>query len=132
MNPRFMLDTDIVSYFMRDEGGVAERLLRLPATDLCVSAITVAELAFGASRRAASKIHRKIGIFTRMIMVMPFDEACAIEFGRVAAESMKRGVPIGQMDAMIAAHALTLDVTLVTNNVRHFSRVRGLRVENWL
>jgi tRNA(fMet)-specific endonuclease VapC len=63
--------------------------------------------------------------------VVPFDETCAAEFGAVASELADRGSPIGEFDALIAAHAIVLEVTLVTNNVKHFNRIRGLKVENW-
>lgn len=63
---------------------------------------------------------------------MPFDEACAAEYGAIASELAARGALIGDFDVLIAAHAITLELTLVTNNVKHFNRVRGLNVENWL
>jgi tRNA(fMet)-specific endonuclease VapC len=126
-----MLDTDTVSYFVRGEGRVAERLLTFPVTAFCISAMTIAEMAYGATHRKAANIQRALTTIVSAMTIAPFDAACAVEFGRLASELMKRGTPIGQMDTLIAAHALTLDVTLVTNNVKHFSRVRGLRVENW-
>ena len=66
------------------------------------------------------------------ITVVPFDEACAGNFGRIASGLVEKGTPIGEFDAMIAAHALALGVTLVTNNVKHFSRVPGLKLANWV
>ena len=63
---------------------------------------------------------------------MPFDETCADHFGKMASQLAHRGSPIGDFDALIAAHALALALTLVTNNVKHFSRVDGLAVENWM
>jgi tRNA(fMet)-specific endonuclease VapC len=62
---------------------------------------------------------------------MPFDEECAVRYASVASDLAVRGERIGELDPMIAAHAMTLDLTLVTNNLRHFSRVQDLKVENW-
>ena len=62
---------------------------------------------------------------------MPLNESCTKVYGAIASELTRRGIPIGDLDAVIAAHALTIDATLVTNNVKHFARVPGLRVENW-
>jgi tRNA(fMet)-specific endonuclease VapC len=131
MNPAFMLDTDTVSLAMRGEGHLAARIVRHRSSNLCISAITLAELRYGAVYRGSEKLHQKIDILTKDVAVAPFDEACAVQFGRIAGALAKQGRPIGHMDAMIAAHALVLDVTLVTANVRHFERVQGLKVENW-
>lgn len=97
-----------------------------------MSAIALAELRFGADRRKSTKIHRLIDAFTTGIQVVPFDDACATRFGIVAAALQAQGSPIGNFDALIAAHAMALDLTLVTNNVKHFNRVRGLKVEDWV
>ena len=129
---RFMLDTDSVSYAWRGEGRVGAQILDHRPSELCVSSITVAELRYGASRRKSAKLHQLIDAFTRDVAVAPFDDACAAQFGRVAHELATRGAPIGTFDALIAAHAMTLGVTLVTNNVKHFSRVAGLDVVNWM
>ena len=96
-----------------------------------MSAITVAELRYGASRRSSRKLHDLIDAFASDISVMPFDETCASNFGAIASELASRGTPVGDFDVLIAAHAMALEATLVTNNVKHFARVRGLHVENW-
>lgn len=127
-----MLDTDSVRFALRGQGHVAARILEHRPSDLCISAVTLAELRYGASRRKSTKLHELIDAFTANVVVMPFDEACATRFGVVASVLAERGSPIGEFDALIAAHAIALELTLVTNNVKHFSRVAGLRVENWL
>lgn len=127
-----MLDTDTVSFALRGRGGVRSAIARRPRPELCVSAITVAELRFGADQRGSAKLHELINGFVRTIETLPFDESCASHFGRIAGELRRRGMPIGEIDALIAAHALALDLTLITNNLKHFERVPGLRVENWL
>jgi len=129
---RFMLDTDTVSYALRGQGDVQARIMEHRPSELCVSAITVAELRFGAHRRASAKIQKLIDIFVSKVEVLPFDELCAGHFGALASQLAARGTPIGDFDVLIAAHAIAAEATLVTNNVKHFSRIRALHVENWL
>ena len=131
MTASFMLDTDTVSFALRGQGRVAETIVAHRPSELCISAITVAELRFGATRRKSAKLHALIDAFTGNVAVVPFDESCAAEFGLIARELAERGSPIGEFDALIAAHAMALEVTLVTNNVKHFNRIKGLKVENW-
>lgn len=127
-----MLDTDSVSYALRGQGQVGANIVRRRPSELCISSITVAELRFGASKRKSAKLHALIDAFTANIVVVPFDEVAALEFGRIGADLEARGLPIGELDILIAAHALSSKAVLVTNNARHFERVRGLRVENWV
>lgn len=126
-----MLDTDTVSFALRGNGRVAQVIERRLRSELCISALTVAELRFGAARLNSARLNRLIDGFTGDLAILPFDETCAGAYAKIATHLASHGSPIGVMDTLIAAHALTLDVTLVTNNVKHFSRVRGLRVENW-
>jgi len=128
----FMLDTDTVSFALRGHGNVGAELARRAPSDLCVSAITVVELRFGAYRRRSKKIHAAIQTFVSAVRVMPFDVAAADRFGAVSTALADSGVPIGQMDTLIASHALSVSATLVTNNQKHFAKVRGLRLANWL
>ena len=129
--PRYMLDADTVSYALRGQGQVAARLLAHQPSDVCISAITLAELNFGADVRRSQKIRRAIRSFARDVAVLPFDEASAERFGVVAAALSSRGQPIGVYDTLVAAQALSMGLTVVTNNTRHFRRVPGLTVENW-
>lgn len=127
-----MLDTDTASFAMRGEGGVAHRILQHRRTDLCLSALTLAQLRRGASDRNSAKLHVLIDVLVGDLAVLPFDQNSADRYADLAANLARRGTPIGEFDTLIAAHALALDLTLVTNNVKHFQRVRGLKVENWL
>jgi len=129
---RFMLDTDTVSYALRGQGDVGAQILEHRPSELCVSAITVAELRYGTARRKSSRLDQLVDNFISNIAVVPFDETCATNFGRIANELTESGTPIGELDALIAAHAIALSVTLVTNNLKHFSRVPGLKLANWL
>jgi len=126
-----MLDTDTVSFALRGQGRVAATILEHRPSQLCISAITFAELRFGAARRKSPKLDKLIAAFVSSVTVIPFDDECASAFGRIASELAQAGSPIGDFDVLIAAHAVALDLILVSNNSKHFSRVRGLRSENW-
>jgi tRNA(fMet)-specific endonuclease VapC len=128
---KYLLNTDSVSFALRGQGGVGARIRACNPSDLCMSAITLAELRYGADRKGSRKLHGLIDTFASAIEVVSFDEAAAAEFGRIGSILAERGTPIGEFDVLIAAHAVVLRCTLVTNNVRHFSKVPGLAVENW-
>jgi tRNA(fMet)-specific endonuclease VapC len=130
--PKFMLDTDTVSFALRGEGRVAARLLAQRPSDLCISSLTLAELRFGAEARRSRKLHALIDTFAEEVAVLPFDRVAADRFGPLANTLARRGEPIGTTDTLLAAHALSLGLTFVTNNSRHFSRIAGLETENWV
>jgi len=127
-----MLDTDSVSMALRGQGAVGARVLEHRPSQLCLSSITLAELRFGADAKNSRKLHTLIDTFVATIAVLPFDQLASDRFGRVAVALAKRGEPIGTFDTLIATHAQSLGLTLVTNNTRHFRRVAGLKVANWI
>ena len=128
---KYLLDTDTVSFALRGQGDVGARIRSRKPSDLSISAITLAELRYGADRKGSRKLHALIDTFTSAIEVVSFDEHAATDFGRIGSVLADRGTPIGEFDVLIAAHALALRCTLVTNNVWHFAKVPGLSVENW-
>ena len=129
---RYLLDADTVSYALRGQGQVAARLLQHPPSDIAISALTLAELGFGAEEKQSATLRRAIRAFVQDVTVVPFDDEAAAHFSTLAAALAREGSPIGVLDTLVAAHALALGLTIVTNNTRHFSRVSGLKVENWL
>lgn len=134
MNPSYMLDTNIVSYLLRgSHPALEQRLRREPVSAVCISAITRAELRYGVARLqpAASRLECEVERFLVGITVLPWGASAADAYGLVRATLERRGQPIGALDTQIAAHALIENLTLITNNVREFSRVPGLRVEDW-
>jgi tRNA(fMet)-specific endonuclease VapC len=130
--PKYMLDTDTVSFALRGRGAVASCLLEHLPSEICISSITLAELRFGAEARRSRKLHRLIDTFIGSVTVIPFDQPAADRFAPVATALARRGEPIGTFDTLMAAHALSRGLTFVTNNSKHFQRVRGLKIENWL
>src|SRR4029079_8811405 len=97
-----MLDTDSVSYLLRGQGRVAENVAQHQASQICISAITLAQLCYGADRRRSSKLQGAIDDFIRNIAIVPFDERCARCYGAIASDLEHRGVPIGEFDVLIA------------------------------
>lgn len=130
---RYMLDTNICIYAIkRRPEAVIRRISRMPPQDLCVSAVTSAELYHGVYKsRWPERNALALGLFFREISVLPFGAEAAIDYGKIRAALERAGTPIGPLDMLIAAHARSLGLTLVTNNVREFCRVEGLTVEDW-
>ena len=130
----YMLDTDICIYAInRKKPGLIDHIRQAYSEGtLCVSAITMAELEAGAYK--SSKVPenlRALASFMAIMKVLPFGPQEAVEFGRIRSFLEKEGTPIGPMDTLIAAQAAALEAVLVTNNTREFSRVPGLKLENW-
>jgi len=128
-----MLDTDICIYIIkRKPAGVLKRLESLQPGQLAMSAITFAELMNGAKKsRYVEANLEKLNALGELIDIRPFDKQAAVSYGDVRSRLEKKGETIGGNDLLIAAHALSLNWTLVTNNDREFSRVEGLKMENW-
>jgi tRNA(fMet)-specific endonuclease VapC len=129
----YMLDTDISSYIMkRTDEMVLRRLQKTAVSDVCVSAITKAEMMYGVEvspRRL--KDQAALNEFLRYVEVLDFPAKAAIDYATIRADLKTRGTMIGGNDLLIAAHARSAGLTLVTNNTREFSRVQGLKIENW-
>lgn len=129
----YLLDTNIVSFALRDRPPSVLAALRLLRPDqTAISAVTLAELRFGAARSAARlRYDGLIRTFVSRVKVLPFDDAAAEAYGGVRAGLEAAGTRIGDLDMLIAGHALALGRVLVTNNRRAFDRVAGLEVEDW-
>ena len=133
MSHLYMLDTNIVSSFMRTpKGPVQRRALAAGAGASCVSIMTAAELRFGATKVASERLRKHAEDAFDLFPIVPFEPPADAAYAEIRTVLEQRGTPIGPMDLLIAAHALALDLTLVTANHREFSRISGLRVENWL
>lgn len=130
---KFLLDTDICIYLIKKHPpAVFEKLRSCRTGDVGVSAITVAELRFGADKSQRPKQnHEGLDLFLAPLEIVAFDDRAAAEYGKIRAQLESAGQPIGPLDLLIAAHAKGLGVTLITNNSGEFKRVRGLKIENW-
>jgi tRNA(fMet)-specific endonuclease VapC len=129
-----MLDTNVCIDVIRARSRVlVERIRSHPVDDIAISAITLAELQHGVARSSQPDRNRVAMLeFLVPFAVLPFDDLAARAYGEIRATLEAHGTPIGPMDTLIAAHALSLRLSLVTNNVGEFRRVPGLAVENWL
>lgn len=131
---KYMLDTNICIYMIRNShSAIVERIHQHMIDGLCISAITLSELMYGVENSSFPDRNRQALLqFLSIVEVLDFTQDVSIEYGRIRADLSKKGTPIGSMDMLIAAHALSEDLILVTNNTREFSRVRGLLLENWV
>lgn len=133
MTQLYMLDTNIVSELARNpQGAVATRIGEVGADAICVSIITAAELRYGCAKKGSPRLLAQIEAILDSITVLALDVPADTEYGGIRAELESAGKPIGPNDLFIAAHAYALDATLVTANTGEFSRIRALKVENWI
>jgi len=129
---RYMLDTDICIYVINERPPAVLRAFRAhEAAGLGVSSVTAAELFYGVARTGSQRNLSALRQFLSPLQIAPFDAVAAEVCGSLRAWLAAQGTPIGPYDVQIAAHAHAIGVTLVTNNMREFSRVPGLHVENW-
>ncbi len=129
-----LLDTNICIYLLNSRSAPLHDKV-MAAGELAISSVTYAELCFGienGSKKRAAECWSQLGLFKRLVQVLPFGEEVAVHYGKVRADLKRRGQLIGANDLLIAAHALSLGAVLVTNNEREFRRVPGLELENWV
>ena len=130
---KYLLDTDICIYIIKKKPeGVLKKLTRHDISDVGISSITLSELEYGAEK-SLYKEQSKLALaeFLAPLSVLPYEDAAAPAYGKIRAHLEKQGIAIGPLDMLIGAHALSMKVTLVTNNEREFGRIPGLKVENW-
>lgn len=130
---KYMMDTNICIYAIKNkqESVIGKILSQIPE-DLCISVVTYAELMHGVEKSQAVEKNRiAISLFLSAITVLDFDGGAAEAYGQIRAELEKKGTPIGPLDLLIAGHARSQGLILVTNNTRGFARVTGLQIEDW-
>ena len=127
-----MLDTNICIYVINSRPAIVLERFRLERLgDIVISSVTAAELTFGVAKSGSVRNRQALEMFLSTLEILPFDESAIWHYGDLRTDLERRGQPIGTLDTMIAAHALTTNTILVTNNTREFERVPGLRLENW-
>jgi tRNA(fMet)-specific endonuclease VapC len=128
-----LLDTNICIYIINAKPpAVLERFKNYRLGEIGVCSVVAAELAFGVAKSGSARNRHALEMFLAPLTILPFDERAAWAYGDLRAELERRGTPIGSLDTMIAAHALNLQATLITNNTREFAQVSGLHVDNWV
>jgi len=129
----YMLDTNAASEAMRNNPAFDAKLRALQPGQWCISAVTCSEICYGAAKKPeAVRLHRLVDEFLRIVPILAWDVHAANHRGALRAHLKARGEPIGDFDEMIAAHALAAGAVIITDNTRHFTRVPGLALENWL
>ena len=130
---KYMLDTNIIIYLINHRSEKAlKQLTKHKPGDLCISAITMAELEYGVYKsKQKSQNQLALILFLSRIKILPFDSKAATEYGIIRANLSQKGQLIGANDLLIAAHAKAKNLTLITNNTREFQRVKGLKLANW-
>jgi len=132
----FMLDTNICICLLNRRTGYKNILARIDGLayeQVVISSLTLAELKYGIAKSVKKEANRtKLCYFLHQFECLPFDAEATSCYGDIRVQLESRGTPIGPLDTLIAAHALSLSATMVTNNVREFDRVEGLAIENWI
>lgn len=129
----YLLDTNIITDLIRNpDGSAARHIEQVGAKEIFTSIIVASELRYGCVKKGSPKLLARVEGILETIPVLPLDLPADAKYGRIRAELEAAGQTIGMNDLLIAAHAFALDLILVTDNTREFSRVRGLIVENWL
>lgn len=133
MSTRYLLDTNIISDALRHTNGVvASRIHRVGNEELATSIIVACELRFGVAKKPHPKMTERVQGMMERFKILPFEAPADIIYARTRADLESRGLIIGANDLLIASQAMAVNLILVTDNVREFSRVRGLKIENWL
>ena len=130
---KYLLDTNIVIYTIKNRPDTLREIFNQHDGQMGISAVSWGELVFGAEHSQQPERNlADIEAMSARLDVLPFDEKAAVHIGQLRAELYRRGTPIGPYDMMIAGHARSLGLILVTNNIKEFERVPGLRIENWV
>ncbi len=126
-----MLDTDTCSFLIRGSGDRLQSQVRRHAGKLCVSAVTAAELRYGALKKGSSRIKESVSFLLDLLPAVPWGDGAAERYAEIRVALESAGTPIGHMDMLIAASALAEGCVMVSHNTAHFSRVPGLVIEDW-
>lgn len=130
---RYLLDTNIVSNLVKDpHGRVADRIRAIGEQNICTSIIVAAELRYGTTKKASPRLTVQVEAVLGAIDTLPLDSPADEIYGSIRTQLELAGTPMGGNDLLIAAHAIALEHTLVTDNDKEFARIDGLRIENWL
>ena len=129
----YLLDTNICIYIIKKKPSeVFDKFISLTPGDVGISTITLAELQYGVDKSSnPDKNRAALEKFLTPIEIIEYGHEASMEYGKIRSALEKRGIPIGPLDMLIASHAKSLDIILVTNNVKEFRRVEGLKIENW-
>jgi tRNA(fMet)-specific endonuclease VapC len=130
---RYLLDTNVVSDLIRNpHGQVAESIKRVGEESVCTSIVVASELRYGAARKKSPRLSTRVDAVLGSLEVLPFEPPADLAYAVIRNRLEQAGKPIGGNDLLIAAHAIALGFTLVTDNEREFARIQELSWENWV
>lgn len=130
---RYLLDTNVLSDLIRNPNGrIAKHIKSVGEAQVCTSILVAAELRFGATRKGSQRLNDQVEAVLGCLEVMPFESPADVAYGLIRTQLEQAGKPIGANDLLIAAQAISLGYTIVTDNAKEFSRIHGLPIENWL
>ena len=133
MKIKLMLDTNICIYIINKKPSqVFEKFAQYKIGEIGISNITACELAFGVEKSGSAKNKAALLKFLAPLEILPFDEKAIWHYAKICHHLQQRGTPIGALDLLIASHALSLDIPLITNNTKEFERIDGLLLDNWI
>ena len=127
----YMLDTDTVSLVVKNHAPVIKNLIRHENDEICISAITYAEIIYGLEKKGSEKLNNEVRLIMKKMSIIDFNESQSELYGKIIVELENSGTPLGDMDMLIAAAALSTGAILVSHNKKHFSRIKGIKVEDW-
>lgn len=127
----YLLDTDTVSLIIRKNSSVIKNLIKHEDDQICISAITYAELFYGLEKKNSDRLFKEVTSIIAKLTIVDFNSRQAELYGKIRAELEKTGICIGDMDMLIAAAALSQNAVLVSHNTRHFSKIKRIKVEDW-
>jgi tRNA(fMet)-specific endonuclease VapC len=129
----FLLDTNVLSALVREpQGKIAARIAVAGESSICTSIVVAAELRYGAAKRGSARLARQLDLILRALDIVPFESPMDRIYADLRNAIEQRGRPIGGNDLIIAAQAIALEATLVSDNVKEFGQVPGLKIENWV
>ncbi len=127
----YMLDTDTVSNIVRKHPPVIKKLISHENDEICISAVTNAELFYGLEKKNSQKLFNEVRSVIGKCTIIDFDASQSEIYGRIRVELEKSGTPLGDMDLLIASAAMSTGAILVSHNKKHFSKIKGLKIEDW-
>ena len=128
---RYILDTDTVSFIIRNNSSVIANLIKHEDDEIYISAISYAEISYGLEKKGSERLFNEVNSIIGKLSIIDFDASQSEFYGQIRAELEKSGTPLGDMDMLIAATALSTGAILVSHNKKHFSKIKGLKIEDW-
>ena len=127
----YMLDTDTISNVVREHPPVIKKLIKHENDEICISALTSAELFYGLEKKNSQRLFDEVRSVIGKCTIVDFDASQSELYGKIRVELEKSGTPLGDMDLLIASAAMSTGAILVSHNKKHFSRIKGLKIEDW-